>query len=410
MIFTVDSGNTAWVLGATCLVLIMTPGLALFYGGLLRKKNVLAMFGLCFAAMIAVSIQWFLIGFSMAFGNSTGFVGNMLYAGLSNIMGTWSGSAPNNVPATIPTSVFVAFQCMFAMITAAILASPFAERTKFGSFLIFIALWSTIVYNPIVCWVWNSGGFLAKMGALDFAGGAVVHVNVGFSALAAALVMGKRQGFKKDPMEPHNIPMVLLGLGLLWFGWFGFNGGSELMANGFAGIAIVNTNLAGCTSALTWIILEYADKAKRKPSTIGIGTGVLAGLAAVTPAAGYVAPLGAFFIGMIATLVVYFVLRWRTKSGLDESLDAFACHGMGGATGTILTGVFASINGATGLITGDWMQVFIQMLLVACVAGYSFGVTFVLAFIVNKTLKLRVPPQEEYVGVDLAEHHEIAYN
>ncbi len=404
MLNAVDTGNASWILTATCLVLVMTPGLAMFYGGLIRKKNVLAMFGLCVAAMIAVSIQWFMVGFSMAFGNSIGgVIGDMSYAGLNDIF-----LAPewvNGVPAT----VFVVFQCMFAMITAAILASPFAERAKFGSFLIFIAIWSIIVYNPIAHWVWASGGFLFQAGALDFAGGTVVHVNVGFSAAAVALVIGKRQGFKKDPIEPHNIPMVVMGLGLLWFGWFGFNGGSALAANEYAGLAILNTNLAACAAALVWVVLEYMDKGKKKPSMIGISTGVLAGLVAITPAAGYVQPWAAFMIGLLVDFAVYPVLKWRTRSNLDESLDAFACHGIGGVTGAILTGVFASVNGATGLIAGDAMQVAIQALGVVCAAGFSFGVTLVLAFVLNKTIKLRVPQAEEYVGCDVSQHHEIAY-
>jgi len=405
MMLDIDSGNTAWILGASCLVLLMTPGLAMFYAGLLRKKNVLSMMGLCLAAMMAVSIQWFLVGFSIAFGNSVGgLFGDMIYAGLNNIQ---SAAPIANAP-TIPAAVFVVFQCMFAMITAAILSSPFAEKTRFGSFMLFIGIWSLIVYNPIAHWVWNINGFLFKMGALDFAGGTVVHVNVGFSALAVALVMGQRKGYKKVPMEPHNIPMVIMGLGLLWFGWFGFNGGSALAANGIAGLAIINTNLAACSAAVAWVIMEYLDKNKKKPSTIGIATGVLAGLVAITPAAGYVQPWAAFFIGIISTLAVYYVLKWRTQSNVDESLDAFSCHGIGGVVGAILTGVFASVNSA-GLIAGNPAQVGIQALAVACSAGYAFGVTFILAVIFKKILKIRVPETEEYVGIDLSEHHEIAY-
>ncbi len=404
MLIQVDTGNTSWLLTATCLVLIMTPGLAMFYGGLIRKKNVLAMFGLCIAAMIAVSIQWFLVGYSMAFGNSVGgFIGDLSYAGLNDIF---------LAPATstgVPATVFVVFQCVTAMITAAILASPFAERAKFGSFLLFIGIWSFIVYNPIVHWVWGPGGFLLQAGILDFAGGTVVHVNVGFSAAAVALVIGKRHGYKKDPMEPHNIPMVVVGLGLLWFGWFGFNGGGTFAANEFAGLAILNTNLAACAAALVWIVLEYMDKGKKKPSMIGISTGVLAGLVAITPAAGYVQPWAAFLIGVIVDFAVYPVLKWRARSNIDESLDAFACHGIGGITGTILTGVFASVNGATGVIAGDVMQLAIQVLGVACSAGFAFGVTFVLAFALNKTIKLRVTPEAENAGCDVSEHHEVAY-
>ncbi len=398
------AGDTSWILTAVCLVLLMTPGLAMFYGGLLRKKNVLSMFGLCIGAMVVVSVEWFLIGYTLSFGPTVGgFIGDLSMAGLVDIH-----VAPD--AGFIPQTVFVVFQCMFAMITAAILASPFAERAKFSSFLVFIGIWVLVVYNPIAHWVWAAGGWLFELGALDFAGGTVVHVNVGFSSLAVALVMGKRLGFKKYPMEPHNIPMVLMGLGLLWFGWFGFNGGSALAASEIAGLAIINTNLAACSAALVWVLLEYADPNKKKPSMIGIATGVLAGLVAVTPAAGFVQPWAAFVIGIVSTTAVYFAVKWRGKSKIDESLDAFACHGIGGVVGAILTGVLASVNGATSLITGDAVQLGIQAIGVVVSAGYAFGITLVLALIFKHTIKLRVPEKEEYVGVDIAEHHEIAYS
>ncbi len=404
MMVQATAGDTSWILTAVCLVLLMTPGLAMFYGGLLRKKNVLSMFGLCIGAMVVVSVEWFLIGYTLSFGPTVGgFIGDLSMAGLVDIH-----VAPD--AGVIPQTVFVVFQCMFAMITAAILASPFAERAKFSSFLVFIGIWVLVVYNPIAHWVWAAGGWLFELGALDFAGGTVVHVNVGFSSLAVALVMGKRLGFKKYPMEPHNIPMVLMGLGLLWFGWFGFNGGSALAASEIAGLAIINTNLAACSAALVWVLLEYADPNKKKPSMIGIATGVLAGLVAVTPAAGFVQPWAAFVIGIVSTTAVYFAVKWRGKSKIDESLDAFACHGIGGVVGAILTGVLASVNGATSLITGDAVQLGIQAIGVAVSAAYAFGITLVLALIFKHTIKLRVPEKEEYVGVDIAEHHEIAYS
>lgn len=399
----IDTGDTAWVLAGICLVLIMTPGLALFYGGLLRKKNVLSIYALCFSSMIVGSIIWMFLGYSIAFGTDFyGFLGNPIeFFGLSGIL---NGGTMGSLPLT----VFIAFQCMFLLITAAILASPFAERTKFSSFLVFISIWSLVVYSPIAHWVWG-GGWLQKMGALDFAGGTVVHVNVGFSAFAVALVIGKRIDYQKYPQKPHNIPMVLLGLGLLWFGWFGFNGGSALGANQWAGLAILNTNIAACSGSLMWIFLEYNDKNKKKPSLVGIATGVLAGLVAITPAAGYVEPWAAFLIGVIATLAVYKVLIWRANSKYDETLDAFACHGVGGVTGAILTGVFASVNGGSSLITGNIMQLGVQTLGVIATGVFSFVLTFALASIIKKIMGLRVEPDQEYVGVDISQHNEMAY-
>jgi Amt family ammonium transporter len=401
---TVDSGDTAWILAGVCLVLIMTPGLALFYGGLLRKKNVLAMFALCFASMFLGSIAWMVVGYSISFGvDFAGFIGNPLeFIGL---IGIWAAEPIG----TIPLTVFIAFQCMFVIITAAILASPFAERAKFGSFMVLIFIWVIVVYSPIAHWVWG-GGWLFQLGALDFAGGTVVHVNVGFSAFAIALVIGKRVDYQKYPQKPHNIPMVLTGLGLLWFGWFGFNGGSALAANEWAGLAIINTNIAACGGAVIWIILEYTDKSKGKPSLVGMATGVLAGLVAVTPAAGYVEPIFALIIGCIATVAIYKVLAWRTSSKLDETLDAFACHGVGGVTGAILTGVFSSVNGATSLITGDIGQLFIQILGVIVTAAFAFSMTFVIAIIIKRIMGLRVTKEEEYVGVDISQHYENAYS
>lgn len=399
----VDSGDTAWVVAGICLVLIMTPGLALFYGGLLRKKNVLSMYALCFGSMIIGSIVWMFIGFSMAFGaDISGVIGDPFqYFGLSGIINA-------DAVGTLPLTVFVGFQCMFLLITAAILASPFAERAKFSSFAVFIAIWSILVYSPIAHWVWG-GGWLQQMGALDFAGGTVVHVNVGCSAFAVALVIGKRIDYQKYPQKPHNIPMVLLGLGLLWFGWFGFNGGSALGANQWAGLAIINTNIAACSAALMWIILEYLDKNKKKPSLVGIATGVLAGLVAITPAAGYVEPWAAFLIGIIVTFPVYKVLTWRANSKYDETLDAFACHGIGGITGALLTGVFATVNGATSIITGNFMQFIVQFIGIIVTGAFAFTITFIIAWIVKKIMGLRISQDEEYIGVDISQHNEMAY-
>jgi Amt family ammonium transporter len=399
----IDSGSTAWILTATCLVLIMTPGLAMFYGGLLRKKNVLAMYAFCFMAMFMISIGWLLFGYSIAFSESIGgLTGDLQLAGMNDIM----FAEPVGV---IPATVFAVFQCMFAIITAAILSSPFTDRAKFMSFGIFIFLWGILVYSPIAHWVWGTGGWLFELGALDFAGGTVVHVNVGFASLAVALVIGQRKNYQKEDMKPHNIPMILMGLGLLWMGWFGFNGGSALAANEIAGLAVLNTNIAACSAAVMWIFLESSDKTKGKPSLVGIATGVLAGLVGVTPAAGFVQPWAAFLIGIITTVPVYFMVKWRGKSKIDESLDAFACHGVGGVMGAILTGVFASVNGGSSLITGDVAQFGIQVLGVVVTAIYSFVVTLGLALAVKFLFGLRVSDQQEVEGLDKCNHGEEAY-
>jgi Amt family ammonium transporter len=362
------------------------------------------MYAICFVSMFITSITWMLVGYGIAFGDTIGgIIGNPIeYLGSAAVYSM-------NPHGTIPLTVFIVFQCMFALITAAIVASPFAERAKFSSFMVIILIWGVIIYDPIAHWVWADGGWLHQLGALDFAGGTVVHVNAGFSALAIAFLIGPRIGYQKFEHKPHNIPMVLLGLGLLWFGWFGFNGGSELAANNYAGLAILNTNTAACAGAMMWIIMEYSDKSKRKPSLIGTATGVLAGLVAITPAAGYVEPWAALIIGAIATITVYKALAWRNKSKIDETLDAFACHGIGGVTGAILTGVFASVNGATSLITGDVHQFLIQILGVIVTAAFAFFGTFIIGWIVKKIMGLRVSDEEEYIGVDLSQHNEIAY-
>ena len=402
-LFQVDTGDTAWLLAAICGVLIMSPGLAMFYGGLLRKKNVLNMYALVFVSMFLSTITWMIVGYSIAFGDTIGKVfGNPLqYFGTTGI---WEDSA---LIGTIPLSVFIAFQCMFVMITAAILASPFAERAKFSSYMLLITIWSIIVYTPIAHWVWG-GGFLGAngLGAIDFAGGTVVHVNVGFSALAVALVIGPRIDYQKYNHKPNDLKMLMAGLGLLWFGWFAFNGGSALAANNIAGLAILNTNVAACGAAVIWIIMEFADKNKGKPSLVGMATGVLAGLVGITPSAGNVEPIAALLIGMITSDCVYKALAWRNKSSIDETLDAFACHGVGGVVGSILAGVFATIN-ATSLITGDIAQLGVQIIGVLVTAIYSFVLTFAIAMIVKKLMGLRVLKEEEYIGVDLAQHGEV---
>jgi len=388
----------------TGLVFLMTPGLAFFYAGLLRKKNIINMMAMCFASIAVVSIIWFFIGYSLAFAPDIGggFLGGVDFFGLLNVDylspdGTYS--------TTLPHMLFMVFQLMFAIITVAIIASPFAERVNFGAFIIFISIWLILVYSPIAHWVWGSGGWMKVMGALDFAGGTVVHVNVGFASLAVALVLGPRKGYQKEPMEPSKLPFVLLGTGLLWVGWFGFNGGSALLADGTAVLAMFNTHLSACAGALIWFIIEYARTGKF--SMLGFASGALAGLVGITPAAGYVLPIFALIIGLSTGAICYCTLTWRSKSKIDESLDAWAIHGWGGVWGAIATGIFASI-GAVGAVLGNPGQIWIQIIGVMVTIGYSFVITFGLAWTLNKLIGFRVSPEEEYIGLDITQHGEIA--
>jgi ammonium transporter, Amt family len=405
----IDTGNTAWLLISTALVWLMTPGLALFYGGMVRRKNLLATMMMSFAIIAMVSVLWVLYGYSLSFGpDKGGIIGGLDWLGLKSV-----GQAPSSVYATtVPHLAFMAFQAMFAIITVALITGAVVERMKFSALLIFSALWLTLVYCPVAHWVWGSGGWLAKLGALDFAGGTVVHISAGVSALALALVLGPRKGFKnKEPMEPNNIPMVVLGAALLWFGWFGFNAGSALTAGGLASNAFVATNIAGASAALTWMILGWIN---RKPSVLGAATGAVVGLVAMTPAAGFVPPLAGIPIGVVAGVLCYYVMLFRArKMGVDESLDVWACHGMGGTWGALATGIFASVAvnpaGANGLIFGNAMQLARQLLAVAVVWGFAFGVTWVVGKIVDVTIGLRVSATEETVGLDISQHGERAY-
>jgi len=402
----ISAGDTAWVLFSTALVLMMTPALAFFYGGMVRRKNVLSTLNLSFITIGLISIQWLVIGYTLAFGpNIGGIFGSLKYIGLAGV-----GAAPNAYAPTIPAIAFFAYQMMFAIITPALITGAFVERIKFKTFLVFTVLWATLVYDPVAHWVWGFGGFLRHMGALDFAGGTVVHVTAGFSALAIAMVIGRRKGFGKVPMEASNIPFTVLGAGLLWMGWFGFNGGSALAANGVAANAIVTTNTAAAAAALAWMFLSWRDG---KPSVLGIVTGAVVGLVAITPAAGFVKPWSAIVIGAVAACISYFVMQWRQKSRLDESLDVFACHGIGGTTGALLTGLFATkaVNaaGANGLFYGNPKQFLIQLAAVVITIVFAFGVTYVLAQVLNRTMGLRVSEQEEDLGLDLSEHGERSY-
>ena len=383
--------------------MLMTPGVGLFYGGLVRSKTVVSMIGLSFLAFALASIQWVLFGYSLAFGTDiNGIIGGLNYLGLS---GVGVESAP--LAGNIPHLIYMAFQLVFAAVTLAILTSAVAERVKLSSFIVLALLWTTLVYDPLAHWVW-AGGWAAQFGALDFAGGTVVHISSGFSALAIALVIGKRIGFGSYVMEPHNIPMAMLGAGILWFGWFGFNGGSALAANGLAASAFVVTNTSAAAGALTWLAASWL---KGKPSALGMVSGGIAGLVAITPAAGYVDNLSAIVIGGVAGVLCYSMLLLRVGRGLDESCDAWAVHGMGGLWGAIATGIFAtaSVNNYTGLLYGNFHQFTAQVIAAGASVIYAFVMTLILAKIVDATLGLRVTEDEEYVGLDIAQHGEKAY-
>ncbi len=405
----IDTGNTAWLLISTALVWLMTPGLALFYGGMVRRKNLLATMMMSFAIIAIVAVLWVLYGYSLSFGpDKSGIIGGLDWLGLKSV-----GQDPSSVYATtVPHLAFMAFEAMFAIITVALITGAVVERVKFSAILVFSVLWLTLVYCPVAHWVWGSGGWLAKLGVIDFAGGIVVHISAGVSALALALVLGPRKGFKeREPMEPNNIPMVVLGAALLWFGWFGFNAGSALTSGGLASSAFVATNTSAAAAAITWMILSWIY---RRPTILGAATGAIAGLAAVTPAAGFVPPLAGIPIGIVAGVVCYYAMLFRAKKmGVDESLDVWACHGIGGTWGALATGIFASVAvnsaGANGLIFGNAMQLARQLLGVAVVWGFAFGATWVLGKIVDVIMGLRVSQTEETVGLDIAQHGERAY-
>jgi Amt family ammonium transporter len=404
---TINAGDTAWVLIASTLVLMMTPALAFFYGGMVRKKNILSTLNLSFIIMSLLSVQWVLYGYSLVFGsNLGGIIGGLNFFGLSGV-----GASPNAAYApTIPHLAFAAFQMMFAIITPALITGAFVERVRFKTFLVFSLLWATLVYDPVAHWVWGTGGMLRQLGALDFAGGTVVHITAGFSALAFAMVIGARKGFGKSTFEPNNIPYSILGAGLLWVGWFGFNGGSALAANGVAVNAVVTTNTAAAASGLMWMLLSWRDD---RPSVLGIITGAVVGLVAITPAAGYVTPLSALAIGAIAAPISYYAIRLRQRFNLDESLDVWACHGMGGTWGALATGLFATKAvddaGANGLFYGNPAQFLIQLVTVVVVVIFAFGVTFMVTKLLNRFMGLRVSASEEQVGLDISEHGERAY-
>ena len=404
----IDTGDTAWILISTALVMLMTPGLAMFYGGMVRSKNVLGTIMHSFIAIALISVQWVLFGYSLAFGpDVNGLIGNLSWAGLAGV-----GTAPNtDYAATVPHLAFMAYQMMFAVITPALISGAFAERMKFSTYLIFSLAWTTIVYDPVAHWVWGAGGWLKGLGVLDFAGGIVVHATSGFSALAAALYIGKRKGFLQESMPPHDLPLTVFGAGILWFGWFGFNAGSALSSGSLATVAFVTTHLAAVAATLTWTMVEWYHRGK--PTMFGAATGAIAGLATITPAAGYVSPMAALAIGAGAGLLCYTALNAKVKFRYDDSLDAFGVHGVGGMLGTVMAGVFAStaINagGADGLFFGNPRQLAIQAGAVLLIAAYSFAVSMALFKVLDLTMGLRVAKDEEIEGLDITQHGEQGY-
>jgi len=403
-----NTGDTGWVLASSALVMLMTPGLAFFYGGMVRRKNVLGVLMQCFTILAIISIQWVLFGYSLAFGPGKGFWGGFQWAGLCGV-----GLEPfKDYSATIPHQAFMIFQAMFAIITPALILGAFAERMKFSGFVVFMVLWATFVYDPVAHWVWGVGGWLRDLGALDFAGGTVVHINSGIAALATCLLIGRRKGYDKKPIPPHNLPHVMLGTALLWFGWFGFNAGSALAANGLAVNAFVVTNTAAATAALSWALIEWIHNGK--PTAFGTATGAVAGLVAITPASGFVGVMPAIVIGIFVSVFCFLAVAIvKPLLGYDDSLDTFGVHCVGGVWGALATGLFASklINpdGAYGLFFGNPKQLLIQAAAVGVTLVYSFGASIILYKVVDWVIGMRVTEKEEIMGLDLTQHNENAY-
>jgi ammonium transporter, Amt family len=410
-----NKGDTAWVLACAGLVMLMTPGLAFFYGGLVRKKNILSILMQCMAVLCLITLQWVAFGYSLSFGPDVGgVIGNLDWAFLNNV-----GAAPNETYAkTIPHTAFMIFQAMFAVITPGLILGAFAERMRFSAFCLFSLLWATLIYDPVCHWVWGSGGFLANMGVLDFAGGIVVHITAGVSALAAALYLGRRQGYPHSISPPHSLPLAVLGAGLLWFGWFGFNAGSALQANWIAASALVATHVAGAAAGFSWALLDWIFN--KRPTMLGVITGAVAGLAAVTPASGFVSPLSAAAIGIIASIICWLAVTFlKNRFRYDDSLDAFGVHGIGGMWGVVATGLWASgaINWLTiktpadgGILEGGGTHlVLVQLLAVVLVSVFAFVGSMILLKLVDLVAGLRVTEHEERVGLDLTQHRESGY-
>jgi len=404
----INSGDTAWMLVSAALVMLMTPGLAFFYGGMVRKKNILSILMQCFIILCALTIQWVLFGYSLSFAPSTGFWGGFGWLGLRGV-----GLEPYaDYAATIPHQLFMVYQGMFAVITPALIVGAFAERMKFSAFLVFTLLWATFVYDPLCHWVWGIGGWLRNMGALDFAGGTVVHINAGIAALVTAIVIGKRRNCDSYVSPPHNLPFVVLGTALLWFGWFGFNAGSALAANGLAVNAFVVTNTAAAAAGLSWALIEWLRNGK--PTMFGAASGAVAGLVAITPAAGFVDVVSAIIIGLFVSVFCFIAVSViKPKLGYDDSLDAFGVHCVGGIWGALATGLFASkvINpaGADGLFFGNPRQLLVQLIAVLVTLVYTFVATSLIYGVVNFFMIARVGQKEEDKGLDLTQHRERAY-
>jgi ammonium transporter, Amt family len=400
----VNTGDTAWMLASAALVMFMTPGLAFFYGGLVRAKNVLATVMQSFIALALVSILWTFIGYTLAFGPDVGgVIGGLKYLGLSGV-----GADPMSLAPTIPSSVFMVYQMMFAIITPALITGAFAERMKFSGWLLFLGLWSILVYSPLAHWVWG-GGFLGAghLGALDFAGGTVVHINAGVAALASAIYIGKRRGFGSEGFRPHNVPIVMLGAAILWFGWFGFNAGSALGANGLAGSAFVATQLGTAAAVFGWLIPEWIRH--KRATTVGAASGAVAGLVAITPAAGFVTPMAAIAIGLVAGAVCFFAVNLKYRFGYDDSLDVVGVHMVGGIAGALLTGVFASLAINPAGANGSLAQVGKQGIAVGVTVVFSFVMTMLLLKVSDVLVGLRVTEEDEAAGLDLAQHAEVGY-
>lgn len=404
-----NSADTAFILAAAGLVMLMTPGLALFYGGMVRGKNVLGTIMQSLFLIALISLEWVYVGYSMAFGPDVGgFVGDLSWFALNGVT-----NAPSpDYATTIPQTVFMIYQCMFAVITPALITGAFAERVRFVPFLVFSVLWAVLVYNPVCHWIWGKGGWLGNMGVMDFAGGLVVHLTCGAAALAGVLVIGNRRGYGRASFMPHNLPMTMLGTGLLWFGWFGFNGGSALAADEVAATAFVATHLAGMAGMFMWVVMEWFTQGKA--TTLGAASGAISGLATITPTAGFVGPNAAILIGLMGGVVCFLAVNSKAKFNLDDSLDVVGIHGVGGLLGTLCLGIFASTavnpGGVDGLLYGNVAQFVAQVKGIVIVGVYTFVVSWVLFKVINSTLGLRLEEEAEVVGMDSSEHSETAYN
>jgi len=397
----IDTGDTAWIIISTALVFLMVPGIALFYGGMVRQKNVLNTMMMSFICLGVITIQWVIYGYSLAFGSDIGkFIGDLSYFALNGV-----GLEPSG---TIPHQLFMVFQMMFAILTPALITGAIVERMRFPAYLLFLVLWATLVYDPVCHWVWG-GGWLMELGALDFAGGTVVHISSGVSALVAALVLGKRKGYGTDRLVPHNIPYVVIGAALLWFGWFGFNSGSALAANGLAASVFVNTQIATGAAVMSWVLAEWLRHGK--PTMLGAASGAIAGLVAITPACGFVTPMGSLVIGLVAGTLCYFAVSYvKVKMGYDDALDVFGIHGVGGMWGALATGLFSVAEGAEGLFYGNAAQLGIQAYSVGATIVLACVATFVILKVVGVITTLRVDDEAEAMGLDVNEHSEKAYS